>query len=170
MRLSGKSRFLLAAVAAMTFIAAGAVERGEKTLGLRAGFNGRNSSGLAGVMFQYAFSSRFRLAPNVDYVFRHKSTDAYSVSVNAHFPINFGSYKRFDIYPLAGVNFISWNHRLNDTDGHDTSSRTSHMGLNIGGGMEFYCTPSLKICAEGKFNWVTNYNSGVVNLGIGYVF
>ena len=154
----------------MTFIAAGAAERGEETLGLRAGFNGRNSSAVAGVMFQYAFSSRFRLAPNIDYVFRHKATDAYSMSINAHFPINFGSYKRFDIYPLAGVNFISWNHRLNDTDGLDTSSRTSRLGLNIGGGAEFYCTSSLKICVEGKFNWVRHFNSGVVNLGIGYVF
>ncbi len=144
--------------------------KGEKALGLRAGYNGRNTSGLAGIMFQYAFSSHFRIAPNADYVFRHDGTDAFSVSINTHYPLYFGSYRRFDVYPLAGVNFISWNHRINNSDGIDTSSRTSDLGLNIGGGMEFYCTPTLKICFEGKFNWVKNYNSGVFNLGIAYVF
>ena len=36
--------------------------------------------------------------------------------------------------------------------------------------MEYYCTQSLKISIEGKFSLVKSYNSGVFNIGIGYVF
>ncbi|MBD5185986.1 MAG: porin family protein [Bacteroides sp.] len=157
-------------MALITAVTAGGVERGEKTLGLRGGYNTRNESGVAGVYFQYAFSRHVRLAPNVDYVFRNKGTDAYSCNINVHFPLYFGSSTRFDLYPLAGVNFISWNHRLNNSDGIDTSSRVSRLGLNAGAGAEYYCTPTLKLCVEAKCNFVEANTSGVFSIGIGYVF
>lgn len=149
---------------------AAALGRGEKSLGLRGGYNTRNESAVTGLYFQYSFSRHFRLAPNVDYVFRHNGTDAYSANINTHFPIAFDRNERFGMYPFTGVNFISWNHRLNNVDGQDASSRVSRLGLNFGVGLEFYCTKSLKIHAEGKFNLVKAYSSGVFNIGIGYVF
>lgn len=166
---SGKTviLILLAIVSAMPAYAFG---RGEKSLGLRAGYNTRNESPVTGLYFQYAFSRHFRLAPNIDYVYRHHGTDAYSANVNAQFPIIYDHNDRFGVYPFTGVNFISWNHRLNNTDGQETSSRVSRLGLNFGVGVEFYCTKSLKIHAEGKFNLVESYSSGVFTIGIGYVF
>lgn len=170
MKNSRPAIYLTLLLAVISALGASATERGEKTLGLRGGFNTRNESAVAGVYFQYAFSHHFRLAPNVDYVFRNKGTDALSVNINAQFPINLEATKRFDIYPLAGVNYTSRNHRLNNSDGTDTSSRTSNIGLNTGLGAEFLCTPSLKVCVEGKFTLVKRYSSGVFTVGIGYVF
>jgi len=146
-----------------------ASERGEKTLGLRAGYNTCNESAVAGIFFQYTFSKHFRLAPNADYIFRHWGADGFSFNINGQFPIGLSS-RRFDIYPLAGVSFLSMSSHSIDDDSNDVTTRTSRLGLNFGGGAEFYCTRSLKVYAEGKFNWVRHFNSGVFTVGIGYVF
>lgn len=149
-------------------IAASATQRGEKSLGLAGGFNTANDGAVAGVFFQYSFYRHFRLAPSADYVFRHRGIDGLHVNLDCHFPIGVGS-GRFDVYPLVGLNFMSmYDHSIVETE--DVSSRRTRLGLNIGGGCEFYCTSSLKIFAEGKFNWVKDFNSGVFTVGIGYVF
>ena len=164
------SKICLAMMLTLPAFTMSAHGRGEKSLGLRGGYNTRNESAVAVLYFQYAFSRHFRLAPNVDYVFRNDGTDAYSANINTHFPIAFDRNERFAVYPFTGVNFISWNHRINNIDGQQTSSRTSRLGPNFGVGMEYYCTQSLKISIEGKFSLVKSYNSGVFNIGIGYVF
>lgn len=144
-------------------------QRGEKTLGIRAGYNTRNESAMTGIYFQYRFSKHFRIAPNADYIFRHHGTDALSVNGNVHFP--FALSPRWNIYPLAGINFTMWNHRsenLENTD--DVSTRSNKFGLNAGGGLEWYATPTLKIMLEGKYCWVKDFDTGAITLGIGYVF
>lgn len=145
-------------------------QKGEKTVGLRAGYSTRNESAIAGVYFQYRFSRYFRLAPNIDYIFRHRGTDAFSFNGNAHFPISLVP-QRLNIYPLAGINYTSWNMRiegLDETD--DVTTRAGKFGINIGGGLEWYATPTLKVLFEGKFCWVNKYDTGALTLGIGYVF
>lgn len=164
----GKTLTMIALAAALALPVT--TSAGEKSLGLRAGYNTRNESGVAGLYFQYAFSRHFRLAPNADYVFRNHGTDAFSFNINAQFPIAFDANERWAIYPLTGLNVISWNHRLNNTDGTHTGSRLTRLGLNAGVGLEYKVTRSLKLHAEGKFSLVRSYSSGVFNLGIGYVF
>lgn len=147
-----------------------AAQHGEKTVGLRAGYSTRNESAIAGIYFQYRFSRYFRIAPNIDYIFRHRGTDAFSFNGNAHFPIALLPSK-VNIYPLVGINYTSWNQRisgLDETD--DVTTRSGKFGLNIGGGVEWYASPTLKLLFEGKFCWVNKYDTGALTLGIGYVF
>lgn len=160
---------LICLLTIMLALPALATSRGEKTVGLRAGYNTNNESPLAGVFFQYSFSRHFRLAPNVDYIFRNRGEDGIHANLNAHFPIGIGS-GRFDIYPLAGIAFTTmYDHNEAGDDG-DVSTRITRMGLNAGAGLEYYVSPSLKLHVEGKFSWVNDFNSGVFCVGIGYVF
>ena len=150
-----------------TAVPAAATVRGEKAAGVRAGYNTRNASAVAGIWFQYSFSSHFRLSPNADYVFRNDDTDGFSFNINAHFPIKTGS--RFNVYPLAGLSYVSMTHHDKQPT-EDVTTRTNKLGLNIGGGAEYYFTRSLKVYLEGKFNWVSHFNSGVFAAGIGFIF
>lgn len=142
---------------------------GEKTVGIRAGYNTRATTAVAGVVFQYTFSNHFRISPNVDYYFRHDGADALSLNVNTHFPFH-ASAGRFGFYPLAGLNYTSWNYHFDDEATNDVSTRVSRLGLNAGAGLEFYATPSLKLSLEAKATFIKQYSSGTFSLSIGYVF
>lgn len=146
-------------------------QTGEKMVGVRAGYNTRNESAVGGIVFQYRFSEHFRLAPEIDYIFRHVGTDAFSFNGNAHFP--FAIAHGLNLYPFAGLNFTSWNTKYSYDDGgnlDDVSTRSGKFGLNVGGGIEYYASTTLKISIEGKFCWVNKYDTGTFTIGIGYLF
>lgn len=151
----------------MTAFAASA---GEKTVGLRGGYNTRAEAPVAGLFFQYRFSEHFGVSPNVDYYFRHEGTDALSVNINAHAPFRLSGAGKFAVYPLGGVNYTSWNYHDDNAAHNDASSRVSRLGLNLGGGLEFKASPTLKLSFEAKSTLIKEYSSGTFTLSIGYVF
>lgn len=151
----------------------------ENSMGVRIGYNSRNSSPTAGLWFQHEFAPHFRLAPNVDYIFRKDNTDALSINCNAQFPIHFGQSGSFAFYPLAGLNYTSWNYHYTDdpdisdstADGAgDVTSRKNRFGINGGAGLEYRVTPTLKLALEAKGTFVKSYSSATVTISIGYVF
>ncbi len=161
---------IIVIVAAMALALPLSATSGEKTVGLRAGYNTRGETAVAGVMFQYRFSDHFRLSPNIDYYFRHNGVDGLSFDVNAHFPLSIAKNGRFNCYPLAGVNFTSWDYHFIDDNNDDISNRETRLGLNVGAGLEYYATPTLKLSFEAKASILKQYSSGTFNLSIGYVF
>lgn len=179
------SRFLkYATLAAALFLTSGipahAVEKGEKTFGVRTGYVSRNNSADLGLYFQYTFSKHFRLQPAADLVFRHKDRDAFMVDINAQVPIEF-SNDNFSLYPFAGLNFSSWNRHYNagndapefenpDEFSPEWSSRTNRFGVNVGAGFDLKVSSTLKLSLEAGYTFVKS-NSGLRALvGIGYVF
>lgn len=163
---------LTIAVVALIFSneAAAQMERGSKAFGPRAGFVSRNTSVLAGLTFEYSFSRHVRVAPEVDIYFRNKDLDALGVNLNVHFPIPFGK-ERWAFYPLAGVTFTSWSlHGIPQDEGKDVNNHINGLGITAGAGIEYYCTGSLKLNFESRFNAMRHYPSAFVNVGISYVF
>lgn len=145
-------------------------QRGQKTVGLRTGYNTRNESALAGITFSYQFSNHLRISPNADYIFRHNNTDAFSLNCNMHFPYKLGT-SPLNIYPLVGASYTQWSMRNSDIENtDDTSTRVTRFGINIGGGLEWYATSTFKVTAEGKFGWMKDFNTGVFSVGVAYVF
>lgn len=157
----------------MTIVATTASAR-ENSMGVRLGYNTRNSSPAAGLWFQHEFTRHFRLAPNVDYIFRHDNTDALSFNCNAQFPFRFGQYEAFAVYPLAGLNYTSWNYHHDDNPAvegvDDVTSRNNRFGFNAGAGLEYRVTPTLKLALEAKGTLVKSYSSATITLSIGYIF
>lgn len=144
---------------------------GEKTLGIQAGYTSYNESAMAGIEFTYRFNRNFRLAPNVEYVFRHKEVDALLININAQFPIPFA--QRWEVYPLVGVNYSSWNYHPADRspiDRGDVSDRDSRFGLNAGGGIRVNATQSLSLGVTADYVIIKHFHGCNIRATIAYQF
>lgn len=157
-----------------TALSAGAQnEKGQKTFGLQGGYVTRNTSGAAGLEFTYSFSNHFRLAPSIDYIFSHNSTDGLIFNIDYQGPYSLNASKTVNIFPIAGICYSSWHKKEKNVPGDtsdDVSTRRNRFGINLGAGIEYYATPSLKLSLKGKFNWVKSANTGLFYVGISYVF
>ncbi len=139
-------------------------QKGEKLIGILAGYNTENKSALAGIAFQYRFSKYFRISPNIQYVFKNNSISAYEINLNAHVP--FALDTKLNFYPLAGVSYQSWRTGIK---GEDTYTYNK-FGFNIGAGLEYMATSSLKVTLEGNYSWIKRHDSGGFFIGLGYLF
>lgn len=143
----------------------------EKTFGIKTGYISRNQSAEAGLFFQYSFSNHFRLAPEVNVAFRNQNMDAFLVDINCHFPLAKSGMAEF--YPLAGVNYSSWSRHLSydeQIESKDVSRRTTHFGINWGGGMDLKLTSTLKLKIEAEYSMVKANSAFRATVGIGYSF
>lgn len=164
-------RILAVAVAALCLsVAPARAQKGEKTFGPRIGFATRNTSVLGGLVFTYAFSNHFRVAPSVDIVFRNKDRDAVCVNVDAQFPFAFEG-GRAAFYPLAGIGYTSWGrHDVDYGSNKDVTSHENSLGLNIGGGFDYRCSNTLKLSLEARYNIIRHNPGAFIAAGIAYVF
>lgn len=157
----------------------GLIGRGSKTFGLHTGYVTLNHSVTAGMEMTYAFSRKFVLAPSFDYVFRNENLDGLLVNIDYQGPWQLDSSGRWYLYHIAGLNYASWsehapkaaeNGRTDAAADDDVTSRYNRFGLDVGAGIEWYVTPSMRLSAQGKFNWLKNHNTGIFSIGIGYSF
>lgn len=145
-------------------------ERGEKTFGPRIGFASRNTSATGGLVFTYAFSDHFRIAPSVDIIFRNKNRDGMCVNIDAQFPFAFEG-GRMSFYPLAGIGYTSWGqHNFDYESNKDVTSHQNGLGLNLGGGFEYRCSNTLKLSIEARYNIIRHNPGAFIAAGIAYVF
>lgn len=175
-----RSFLLAAAMTAVTLLlspdaTAAGYERGNKSFGVTAGYVTKNQSASAGLRFSYAFSQKFVLAPSVDYVFRHHDLDALLINIDWHGPWALTTDGRWYVYHILGVNYGSWSRHsvaepLARTVDKDVTTRANHFGLDFGLGFALNVTPALRLTAQGKFNLIKDYNTGIFNLGIAYLF
>lgn len=145
--------------------------KGEKTVGLGAGYHSCNRSAVAGIGFTYRFGRHFRLAPGVNYVFRHHDTDALCIDINAEVPFTLSP--RWDIYPLAGITYASWirHGTLREWAGnHDVGDRTSRLGLNAGAGANLTLSSNLRLGLSAAYTMVKEYNGVEILARISYCF
>ncbi len=158
---------------ALSTIPAIAGSRGEKSVGLRAGFTTRNTTASAGLYFSYRFTEHFRFAPKVDYAFRHHNTDSFSFNFDAEIPISLSPGGRVSFYPIGGLNYSTFSthtQTINDDISDDSSERSNHFGLNIGAGLEYFATPTLRLAFESKCLLMKQNTGGWFTIAIGYRF
>lgn len=156
--------------------------KGEKSVGLRASYTSRNSTAAAGIYLSYRLSEHYRISPKVDYSFQHNHIDAFSFNIDNEMPIALDNgVGRVNLYPIAGINYSAYTHHTlaslptnvtddNDESLDDSSERTWRFGLNLGAGVEFFATPTLRLAAEAKCQLIKNYTGAWMTLSIGYVF
>ncbi len=159
---------IAALMAALSVPAEAQIVKGEKSAGAKLGYVTKNQSAMAGVFFRYSFSDHFRLSPEIGYTFRHKDLDAFTVDVNAHIPFNFTG-ETVAFYPLAGLNFSSWN-RYYSADGINESSRRNRFGVNVGAGFDLRCSNSIKLLLEAKYCLTKRYTTATISAGVCYLF
>lgn len=154
------------------FSANAQIVKGEKSVGPKIGYASKNESAVAGLVFQYAFSDHFRVAPEIAYIFRHKNMDAFVFDFNAHVPFGFTGEK-VAFYPLAGLNYSSWSRHYRQEDiiaNDDVTTRTARFGLNLGAGFDLRCSETLKLSLEAKYGLVKGFTTVTITAGISFVF
>lgn len=174
------SAFIVAIIATLsigqTCHASDLNNRGQKSVGLRAGFTSRNTTATAGLYFSYRFTDHFRLSPKVDYAFRHDGIDAFSFNLDAEIPISLNpATNRVNFYPIAGFNYTTATSHVATEDilsrsADDASQRTNRLGLNLGAGIEFFASPTLRLAFEAKGQIVKQQSGAWLTASIGYVF
>lgn len=137
-------------------------QRGEKTVGLLAGYTTENRSAVAGLFFQYRCSSLLRLAPDCQFVIKNNDRSAFIFNGNAHFLIKTSS--KTNLYPLAGITYHNWK-GYNSIHGN-----RNRFGANFGAGFEVMATPTLKLSVEAKYSLIKDFSSGNFFASIGYLF
>lgn len=133
--------------------------KGEHTVGILAGYNTRTESIIAGAYFQYRFSKYFRIAPDFQYAFSNNGLSAYKINGNIHIPIALGD--KTNIFPLTGVSYQSLKAGAASDD---------YLGLNLGAGVEFMLTKSLKLLFQGKYTFLKENSNSGTSVAIGYLF
>lgn len=139
---------------------ASSLYKGEKTLGVSGGFASYNKSAYTNVFFQYTFVPHVRIAPEIGYVIRNNDVSGFEVSCDMHFPFRLA--RGFNMYPLAGLTFNTWNNRVGDN--------YNRLGGDFGLGLELYITGSLKLSLQGKYSLMKNTSGAFAGLSLGYVF
>lgn len=171
-------RVICIIVAALSLLAVSAPEanaqcaRGQKSFGVNAGYVTRNKSAVAGIEFQYGFSSHFRIAPGARCIFRNNDRDAIQLDLDTHYPFTFTG-DRAALYPIVGLNYSWWNSHSRTQDPaeeEDVSTRKRNFGLNAGAGFEFTATPTLKLHFEARYSMVKSNSSLQLAAGIAYIF
>lgn len=161
---------MLSVVAAM---ASAQTVRGDKSIGVTAGYASHNKSASAGLSFDYAFSRYVVVAPSVDIVFPHHGASAGLFNFDLRVPLRFSSPATVEFFPIVGVNFNSWKYTSHDTDpmtGDTTSWRSSHLGLNLGAGLQWRIKPTLKVYFQARYTSTPDNPNTLLLLGISRVF
>lgn len=171
-------KYIIIAVATLVVsilpVRAASPYRGEKTMGLYGGYVSRNESASAGIFFQYRFARSFRIAPSAGYEFRHNGQDAVTIDLDFHTPFAIGGNDAVNIYPLAGVGYskisVSGGDDLKRESRNSARQRSDRLGINLGGGVEYFASPTLRLAFEAKWRGRTDYSTGLFSLSIGYRF
>ena len=113
-----------------------------------------------GVKYQYNITDNIRLEPSMNYFFENNGVDQFDLNANVHYLFPMASNVR--VYPLAGLTFARWDF---GGKGHET-----RLGVNFGGGAEMDITDKLMLNFEMKYQFVSDLDQAIFNVGIAYMF
>ena len=119
-----------------------------------------------GVKYQYNITDNIRLEPSMNYFFENHGVDQFDLNANAHYLVPMAS--NIGVYPLAGLTFARWN--FQEVLGGPWSDVITRLGVNLGGGAEMDITDQLMLNFELKYQFVSDFDQAVFNIGIAYMF
>lgn len=115
-----------------------------------------------GIKAQHFFTDSFRGEASFNYFFQNDEVSMFDFNANVHYLVNITN--SFHLYPLVG---LTVGHYMVDVDGIDSETR---VGGNFGGGLEYDLTSNLTIGFEGKYQLVSDFDQGVISVGLTYRF
>jgi outer membrane protein X len=151
-----KYLFMLVAVFAMS--TAAFAQKGITGFGVQGVYDDLNGQFGIGVKLQLGLVDQLRGDVATDLFFKKKDISMVDVNANLHyvFPVASG----FNVYPLAGLNLAFFNHDI-----------PTRLGVNLGGGLEYYVASNVKIGGEAKYIVSDNgYSRFGANFGVTFLF
>lgn len=136
-------------------------QKGIQAAGVHLSYGTEIESFGIGVKYQYNITDNIRLEPSMNYFFENNGVDMFDLNANAHYLFPMDSNIR--VYPLAGLTFSSW-------DAGKGIDNVTRLGVNLGGGAEFDIADNLMLNFELKYQFVSDLDQAVFNVGIAYMF
>ena len=110
-----------------------------------------------GAKVQWEFIDNVRLDMSGNYFFKKDYLTQWDANLNLHYLIPIGVAK---IYPLAGLTILG--SKVEGFDGDDD------FGVNLGGGVEFPLSETVKLNFEAKYQIVDHWDRPVISAGIAF--
>jgi len=136
-------------------------QKGIQAAGVHLSYGTEIESFGIGVKYQYNITDNIRLEPSMNYFFENNGVDMFDLNANAHYLFPMASNIR--VYPLAGLTFASW-------DAGKGVDNITRLGVNLGGGAEFDIADNLMLNFELKYQFVSDLDQAIFNVGIAYMF
>ena len=133
-------------------------QKGIQAAGVNLVYGTKIESVGIGVKYQYNFTDNLRFEPSLNYFFEKDGVDMFDINGNVHYLFPMASNVR--VYPLAGLTFARW----------DLGKVATRLGVNLGGGAEMDITDNLMLNFELKYQFVSDLDQAVFNVGIAYMF
>lgn len=138
-------------------------QKGIQAAGVHLSYGTKIESLGIGVKYQYNITDNIRLEPSMNYFFENNGIDQFDINANAHYLFPMASNVR--VYPLVGLTFAKWD------AGKDMSAGdVTRLGVNAGGGAEMDITDNLMLNFELKYQFVSDFDQAIFNVGIAYIF
>ncbi|MCR4764554.1 MAG: porin family protein [Bacteroidaceae bacterium] len=151
-------KYLFMLVALLTMSTAAFAQKGFTSFGVNGNYDDLNGQFGLGVKLQYGFVDQLRGDLSTTLYFKKKGITMFDVNGNVHYVFPVAS--KFNVYPLAGLNIAFFNNDI-----------PTRLGVNLGGGLEYFVASNVKIGAEAKYivsdNGFSRFNLGI---GVGFLF
>ena len=133
-------------------------QKGIQAAGVHLSYGTEIESFGIGVKYQYNITNNIRLEPSMNYSFENNGVDQFDINANAHYLFPIASNVR--LYPLAGLTFARW----------DLGDAVTRLGVNAGVGAEMDITDKLMLNFELKYQFVSDLDQTMFNIGLDYIF
>jgi len=162
-------------------------QQGTTAAGVYGAFGSENSNFGLGAKVQYGILDALRAEASFDYFFKKDYLTNMNASLNVHYLIPIS--EKFRVYPLAVVSYIYWKadyegavddalggygdlipDEMKDELYGDVDDSESKIGFNLGAGVEYDLTDKLSIFAEGRYQFVSDFDQAVIGVGLTYKF
>lgn len=193
-------RVLFLAVILMAAVGSAFAQKGQSAAGINIGVAPSLESGVnvtnfeIGAKYQYGITDALRAEANLNYGFKSKGMDVFTLSANVHYLFNIGS--KLTVYPLIGIGYGHigaggfsddsddyslgdsfqdfWNDLYEsdkeETDVESGSSSANRFLFNVGVGAEYALSSKLSLGLEVKYQYMKDFNRLPISLGVTYKF
>lgn len=156
-----KKLFLLFALALVSTSGFAQRETFEFGVKLNYGFDDPNVG--VGLVGRYNIDNHFRPELALNYYPESDDHSAWDVNANLHYIFHITN--KFKLYPLGGLTITG-----HDFDNGLVDHSETNVGVNLGGGLQYNITRNLHLNAETYYQFVDDYDRGIMNFSLSYVF
>ena len=153
-------------------------QKGKQAIGFGLSYGTEIESIGLGIKYQYNITNPIRIEPSFNYFFENDNVSMLDLNVNFHylFPVA----KSVKLYPLFGLTLSNWMFDMHDFDidmdeGHvhiddNGNHNECRFGVNLGAGAEFALPRNWAMNFEFRYQLVSDFDQGVINIGAAYRF
>lgn len=151
-------------------------QKGKQAIGFGLGYGTEIESIGLGIKYQYNITNPMRIEPSLNYFFENDNVSMLDVNVNFHYLCPVASNVK--LYPLFGLTLSNWMFDMYDVDWDgdhvhvdgDGNHNECRFGVNLGVGVEFALSRNWAMNLEFKYQLVSDFDQGVINIGAAYRF